>query len=389
MKTTPLPPTRLAPGSNLETDVIDVTSPLPALNGIGGGELVPARTRPPGYASTSPDEIRQALRRQGKVTAEQIESIVWFHAHGVENRIPSLAALGELIGFSEAVIGQVFKGNYPGKIDGVARAIEAYRPVRAARQLLGEESILELSPAKAIELFSNQCRSSATIGIVWGRSHVGKTRGARRYAALHPETTTLVTMPPGGGTPKFLRATAAAMKVRVGRAGVEDAVFSALTPQHLLLVDQMHRTILGRRMQTGTIDLLIEMHDQCGCGLVLIGTPTFMEAVQEEKNALFFEQLENRGVLRLQLPPQLPYSDAVKLALAYGLPKPAQADRAQLLKLLEANRLGRLTKILRLARGAAAANGQAFTWQAVWDMCATLQAWACGEGVYDDEGGAE
>lgn len=392
MKTTQLPPTRPLAGSNLES----------SLNGASNGnELVlvaPSEPSPASgkgkraeaYTALDPAAIAAALRAQGKATAAQIESILWLHAHGVQLGLGSLSALGQCIGYGGATLSLVFGGKYAGDLGAIARAVEAYRPVWQSRQSLGSDPILPLAPALAIERFANNCRSSATVGMVWGRSHTGKTRGVRRYADLHPDTTVLVTMPVGGSLPAFTKALVAAGRVKVRKGETrEDAFCAAMTPQHLLVVDQVHRTILGRRMQMGTIDLLVEIHDRTGMGVLLMATPTFVEAVQDERNSMFFEQLENRGVLRLQLPAELPYEDAVLLGRAYGLPAPDAAASAFLRGLLGKYRLGRLTKYLRLARGAAAVNEQEFSWAHVQMMHETLADWVMGVGVYEDLGAAD
>ncbi len=375
----------------------EILPPLTGLSDVqGGSELaipVAPRAKNVGYTGVSADIIERRLREQGRANAEEIASILWLHGHGREQRVPNLEDLARLIGYGEAVLSQVLGGKYAGSISSVAQAISSYRRDFTGRAAFGEDPILDaLSPTKAIAEFCATTRHSRTMGILWAPSHVGKSRGLMRYAATNNHgRTPYVEMPPGGAPSMFMHALmrACGISERNNYSQMLDRAVGFFSPDKLLIVDQMHRTILGRKLQTGTLDLLIHLYDKTGCGIVLCGTPVFIDTVRDERLARFFEQIANRGVLRLQLPTELPYHDARSLGMAYGLPAPDAEESRLVRRLVKEYRLGKLVKLFSMARRFASVAKESFAWEHVEGMIETLRAWALGEGVYGTEGGQE
>ncbi len=389
MKTTTidLENSRLAPGGKMPPDIA-------ALNAETTGELALIESAPRaknvGYTGISADVIQRLLREQAKATEDEIGAVLWLHGHGRETRVPTLEALGRLIGYGEAVLSQLFRGTYKGNITAVVAQIESYRRDYTGRAAFGEDPILDdLSPTKAIGDFCERARHSGTIGILWSDSHTGKTRGLRRHADRNNHgRTVFVSMPPGGGSTMFMVALmrACGISERNSYAQMMDRAVGFLNRDKLLLVDQMHRTISGRKMQIGTLDMLVHLYDETGCGMVLSGTPVFLDTVQDDRLRKWFEQVDNRGVLRLKLPRELPYQDARALGLAYGLPAPDRDGMAIIRGLVKAYRLGKLVKLFKLARKFATEENEPFGWVHVTETIETLSDWAAGEGIYGGEG---
>lgn len=362
----------------------------------------PEKRKEVGYRSHSPDVIQAALIKQGVATPEEIEAILWLHGHGRERKISSVKALAALVDYGDAAMGQVFAGTYTGRISAIAKKIWDYREYCLSHQTFGDEPIIDLQPAQAIARFAEMCRNTNTIGVLTGPSHVGKSSGLKRHATLNNHGRTFYCeMPPGGSPSLFVQALgdAVGIKARLNYPALFQAIVKFFAPPELsdapervrssklLLLDQCHRTIMGRKLQVATLDLIVALFDQCGIGMVLSATQVFVESIQDTRTTRFFEQIDNRGVARMLLPAELPLEDAVRLAECYGLGEPAGEDRRRLVALLKTTRLGKLTKLWTMARKAAGDAAEPFAWEHVFIMRDTLDDWARGIGVYEDRSG--
>ena len=51
-----------------------------------------------------------------------------------------------------------------------------------------------------------------------------------------------------------------------------------------------------------TLEIIRDVHDIAGAGVVLCGTPVFADALKDERIKLFFEQVDNRTAIIRKMP---------------------------------------------------------------------------------------
>ncbi len=111
------------------------------------------------------------------------------------------------------------------------------------------------------------------------------------------------------------------------------------------------------------IEILREIYDVTGCGLVLCGTDVLSAEITRGKMAPMLSQMTRRGVSEVYLPSVPLPEDADAIAEAYGLP-PARGAAGDLQnQILTHHGLGKLIKFLQAATRLAANQGKPMGWE--------------------------
>lgn len=365
-------------------------TPEPGDNPTPPQPLVP---RPPStiggaHAAALPfsGEQVKATLTAANATPEQVDHLVWFLIHGRDQKVGGLTKLGDLIKRDGATLSKIYRGVYPADIAPVVSDIAHYRRLWEERLTFGgEEPFVDTRLFAELSQFCDLARVSQTIGLIWGPNQSGKTRGLQVYAQRNNHGRTIyVRMPAGGTGRRTLNAIARACGIseRHSYEALTEKIIRFFGPDVLLIVDEAHQAIVGgKAVKAATLELIREIHDVAGCGVVLCGTDALPDALRDPAMAKFLAQFDNRGVLRRRVP-AVPYPEDVAAILArYGLPVPEeQTDEARLLaKVLKDSGVGKLTKYLRMARRLSAKRAESFAWRHVLSTHATLQSWANGE----------
>jgi len=142
-----------------------------------------------------------------------------------------------------------------------------------------------------------------------------------------------------------------------------DYLYRTITPQHLIVVDEIHQVILQeRKLGIRTVETLREIADECNCGMLLIGTKVWCDALNKDmswKGVL--EQIVKRG-MTVALKDTLPLRDLKQLWQHYGLPEPG-ADIIGYVKAVANDvGLGRYTKLLSIGYTLASKAGEPYGW---------------------------
>jgi DNA transposition AAA+ family ATPase len=160
---------------------------------------------------------------------------------------------------------------------------------------------------------------------------------------------------------------------RANTAALIDRIKNALTPEMVLILDEVHLLQYTYRKHSffACMEVIREIFDETNCGLVLSGTLLMVDKLEEGAGAEM-EQVLNRGVHRFRV--GVTRHDIAALAKSYGLPMPKASDDITvqgvkenpylILKQLSGEHgLLHVTERLRYAGKIAARGGNDLTWE--------------------------
>ena len=343
-----------------------------------------------GGSYESADIIRDRLAATDTAQAH-ITSILWFADHGRRQNL-NQQALGELIGYDGSVVSRLLSGKYPTDIGPIIAKVDEFRRLISSGDISDKHPVCETWVLTEIGKTCDLTRAAETVCILTGRSHTGKSVALQTYTRRNNHGLTIfVRMPPGGAARMFLDTLARACGIshRQSYENLRDRLIGFFKPGMLLIVDEAHQSIIGRKLQTVTLEIIRDVHDLAGAGVVLCGTPVFADALKNDRLKLFFEQVDNRTTIIRKLPDTAPWRDVEMVIGAYGLPVPVPAEKLDgkhHLSPLEIvrgkvakNGLGKLTKFLSIARRPAEKQGVPFAWEHVVGTDAMLASWERGD----------
>ena len=199
-----------------------------------------------------------------------------------------------------------------------------------------------------------------------GKTQWGKTWALKEYRRRHPGTVILVRCPVVTSPGRLLYRIAAQLGLSVkGNTEFQiSKIVNRLTPEHLLIVDEIHHALDSDKTGRKGIEQLRELYDETQCGMLLVGTPVLAEYVEHnDKWQGILEQTSKRGASNIyRLPDHIETRDLETLWTYYGYPTPSRAMLAALKQQANIYGFGKTTK--RLRKGLEAANnaGVDLTW---------------------------
>ena len=333
----------------------------------------------------SADHVKQRLIA-AQAEPEHISTVLWLLEYGRSNK-HTLSSLARDIGRDNSSISRVLNGKY-NLVDGVTKLtefvehVDHFRRIQTERMTFGKTPLVETQVIKDVASLCDLARVSATMAFLFGPNQSGKTTALKRYTELNNHGRTIyVRMPVGGSARMFMLALMRACGISERNAydQMRDRAHRFFDPQTLLIVDEVHQTMNGRSLKTVSIELIREIHDLCGCGVVLCGTDVLPDMMADPRFKKFLGQIDNRGVLRRRIPSKPSSADVRAICNAYGFP-PADGDEKDLVKRIAAESgIGRLTKYLIFARQLANNRKAALSWEHFLQSHATFEKWAKGE----------
>ena len=84
---------------------------------------------------------------------------------------------------------------------------------------------------------------------------------------------------------------------------LEQRLFKAFTPRNVIMVDEAgHLVPRANSNGTSAIELLRDLHDICGCAVVMIFTDVYLKEMKSGRLADYFEQFRGRIKYELAIP---------------------------------------------------------------------------------------
>jgi DNA transposition AAA+ family ATPase len=241
----------------------------------------------------------------------------------------------------------------------------------------GRNEFVNTPTMKRIGTFCDLIRESQSPGFITGPSHCGKTTGLERYAQDNNHGRTVyIRMKAASGLGGMVRRIAEKVGVssNANTADLIDRIKRACTPDMVLIMDEVHLLANTYRKASffACIEVIREIHDEVGCGMVLCGTTLLLDKLQEGSHKEM-EQILRRGVHRMNLPPVVAKYDIAPILEHWGLEFPKASLEIEIqgitekpfeiLRQLAAKQgLKAICERLRYARKLAARAGKRVTW---------------------------
>ncbi len=276
--------------------------------------------------------------------------LLWLHQHILDEEL-SWTAAEEALGYDKSTIFRILKGTYTGNWENICKEIRTYRKVATERAGIQKNDFVENSISRLIFSGLDYALASNSITQIIGESRQGKTMAVTEWARRNNHGRSVLVSTPGyGGNKMLLRRIAEAVGVnqRMGTADMFDAVCRAFNRNRILIVDEAHRLIPpDYRSAPVGLEMLRDLHDTTKCGLALIGTKRFDDALRKAGVRYMFEQYLGRIGMPIRLPNRIKASDVQDIVRQY-IAKPSEGliDKATVI----ANALGRLGILVELLR---------------------------------------
>lgn len=313
---------------------------------------------------------------------DQRDILLWFAGHLGQDSI-SLAKAGELIGRSGTVVQRVLRGSYQADPTGIIADIARYKAVYDARQTIGNACpYVHTAMAKRIWEAADYALHRKQIVNLIGKTQRGKTTAIKEYARTHGVMVLYVRCPVAPTPIRLAKRIAAQLGLR-SRGSMDicmDYIIRNITPQHLIVIDEIHQIVLQER-GTGirSVEALREIADEGECGMILIGTNVWCDALNRDISWRgVLDQIVKRG-MTVALKDQLPISDLRLIWQQYHLPDPIGDTLATIKQLAAEHGLGRYTKLLSIGYTIASKAGQPYDWEHWLKAVSVLDALADGQ----------
>lgn len=248
------------------------------------------------------------------------------------------------IGCSGNLLYQLFTGVYRnpdkslrGPSPELVRSIQEFLSLEAKRFASGDNEFVETPTAKMVFTACDLARESQSPVILWGPSHIGKTWSLAHYAAHNNHGKTFMTeLEAASGLGGMVRTIADACGIsdNSNTAALIDRIKRALTPNSLLIVDEVH--LLKHTYRLGSffacIEVLRRIYDKTRCGMVLSWTN--LDHLKSASQAELV-QLWRRGVHKRALPIMPTKADLAAILHHAGMKFPEKGMRVSVRKIEE------------------------------------------------------
>lgn len=306
---------------------------------------------------------------KGELSADHRDAII-ANADGylMETR-QSRADVARGLGEPVDAVNRVLSGKGPAsaeKRDGLLRAINRWIEAdHQARQVRAPRGFVAIAPAKRLMSAARNCHAAGVMGLAVGPAGIGKSFTIPAIQAELPGTPAVRVDRDSRSASGLLRAIDdAARMTKRSRVRVSLADLARLAARRLLIVDQAHD------LKDNGLRALMDLHDQTGIGILLIGTKALNRRLLDDED-VEFGQLSSRIAFRVELLPEALPSGGMpakqwltvdELRRIFNLGKlKVHPDAARMLLQIACFGVGHLRRaghVLRLAAALAQKDGQ-------------------------------
>lgn len=323
--------------------------------------------KPAATLNVGGDTCKQALKAQvaaGKLTQPQADLIWWFFSFSKEKGL-SLRQAGHEINMDTTTMSRLFSGTYGAKVDNICGRIA--RVKRLSEERRDKMTFISTSISHRVFQVCEAALVSQSIAFIWGRSQVGKTTALIEYQrANNHGQTKYVRLPASAGVQLVAKEIARACYVSQNSCfeGIRHRILESIDDKNLVIIDEAHQAFLSYQKGSAikVMEFLREIYDRTGCGMVLCGTRVLRDEVISGKLALMMEQINLRGIIKVQLPDRPPMKDIEKIARAFGLNAP-EGSAAEAAKECAYAGMGKYVKFLQAAQRMAAKENSTLNWE--------------------------
>ncbi len=242
-----------------------------------------------------------------------MEIIKTFNSLLKDGTIPSMNAAASMMDMSPAQLSQFLNNKYKGDLERTSFRISNYIKDVLERKKYSSEHVF-IRNLTNTEMVLNVVRLThlqRSIGLITGKSGLGKTSALKSYAEEHQEV--LFIEVDTAYSPKELLSELHEMCGYNGKGHLnllkKDIISKLKNSGRLLIIDQ------AEYLQDKALDLLRSIHDKAGVGLLLSGLPRLLNNIKGVGGV--HEQIYTRIGAFLELKP-LTDADITKLVFSYG-----------------------------------------------------------------------
>lgn len=334
--------------------------------------------------------------------AEGREAVVGAFLWCVDNKHPvGREEFSRRVGYAPNTIYKVCAGKYRApdgtQLDVPADLVKSIKQFLAIEQerFVGDKNEFVVTPtARRIWTACDLARESQTPVFIYGRSHIGKTWAFEAYTrANNHGRTAYCRMKAAAGLGGMVRrmATSVGVSPDSNTASLVDRIKRAMTPDMLLILDELHLLAYTYRRSSffACLEVIREIYDEVRCGMVLCGTTLLLDKMQEGARGEL-EQLMRRGVHRCSLPQMPTKADLAAILKRSGLEFPDRKLAVQvqgiedkpydtLRQLAKEHGLLAITERLRYARKIASRRKEDLCWDHFVEAHLTVASQATAE----------
>lgn len=294
--------------------------------------------------------------------------LLWMVDYAIEKKW-SLKLVRQHTGIEGSVFSRVCLGKYEGTVENVINTLVRFRSIYDDQQISGGQvPYIHTSLAEEVWQAAEWARSKNQIVIVSGLTQRGKTWAAEAYHRKHRTNTILIRLSVSPTPGKIASEICAfmGMKQEVRIRDCEKFLKHRLTPNHLLIVDEVTQVLLKtERTAMQCLEFFRWIFDVCHCPVLLIGTEMFVENIANDFDSLgFFQQVKERG--RTFYMPRNPSDEDLEMIWEhYGLSHPGIDSEAwvKIKDLTKWHGLRLYTENLQSGYAKATRDGEPYTWQ--------------------------
>lgn len=315
------------------------------------------------------DQVAQAMKRLvaiGGIDEEGKGAVLWFYGYCREHGM-SLAEAGACIDRDGSTVYRLFVGRYGAKYDNLLAAIARYRKLAEQRAKRKDIGYIETGVWRKISTVCNAALFDGLPAYIYGDSQIGKTAALQEYQRRNNHgQTRYVRLPAAPSLPMAMAyiAEGCHISTRLNGADIRRRIAASLDDHTLLILDEFHQIMIGAGdlLARKIVEAIREIYDRSGCGIVMAGTRVLRDELEKGRQALVYEQFRRRGMIELVLPSTPPRADVIKIAAAFGLSEPGEAEMEVVQEMLRTSGLGKYIKFLQIAHGMAVGRKQQLTW---------------------------
>ena len=323
------------------------------------------------YPASAVQDNMKRLQAEGKIDAEGADAIFWLYSYSQEYGL-SYSGIKEKTGISAAFA--LFHGNYQAEYGSMVKKILAFKQMMEKREKEHTLGFVTTATAKAIFDVCDAALYDGMPAYIFGASQTGKTTALLEYQRTHNHgTTKYIRMGVRWSKRRLVRELARVCKCFCETAHtveLEERIARTLNNRMLLIIDEFHLAI-----ETTTdlaakevVEYVREIYDLTHCGLVICGTKVAETGLESGKNAMLFDQMRRRGLVKLVLPDVPKLADVNLIAREFGLERPTGETLESVKAILRRFGLGEYVKFLQKTY----ATANAMKRQISWDLFAQV-----------------
>lgn len=259
--------------------------------------------------------FRAGTRRYAQSVQDSLEWL-WGYAHDILQG--SKSALVKETGFDYDFLYGAFTGREDGDLSGLCEAIEQLR-IRSSKQM----PLIETIVTKRITEALDYARDYSAMVTIKGPTGRGKTYTAQHWARLNNH-----------GSSRYVRATSGCSRKAfvsmlcqscgIGVNGkksseLEMRLYKAFTVRNTIIVDEAGHMMPSKcGNTTSAIEFVRDLHDICGCGIVLIFTDVYLEDMKNGRLSRYFEQFIGRIKFPLEIPTKVLRDEVIAVVKSFN-----------------------------------------------------------------------